>query len=64
LAYADYIFIFIFTFEFIIRSFAEGLFLTPNAYFKGPWNVLDFLIVGSMYLDTFYFGNSTGSQGT
>ena len=52
----------IFLIEFILRVIADGVWLTPNAYFKNPWNVFDFLILGAQMIDVFYFRGSQASQ--
>lgn len=51
----DYIFIACFAIEAILRILANGVFLTKKAYFKNPWNVIDFIILCCMCIDTFYF---------
>src|SRR5690606_38946049 len=39
--YADYVFTLIFFLEFALRVIADGIWFTPQAYFKNPWNVFD-----------------------
>ena len=38
-------FVFIFTFESMLKIFAIGLVNGKNAYFRSSWNILDFIIV-------------------
>ena len=41
----------VFSLEAILKILGLGLFYTPNAYFKDNWNVLDFTILITLYLD-------------
>uniref|UniRef100_A0A8C4WR28 Voltage-dependent L-type calcium channel subunit alpha n=1 Tax=Eptatretus burgeri TaxID=7764 RepID=A0A8C4WR28_EPTBU len=41
----EYIFLVIFTVEAVLKIFAYGLLLHPNAYLRNGWNLLDFIIV-------------------
>ncbi|ORX60316.1 hypothetical protein DM01DRAFT_1332475 [Hesseltinella vesiculosa] len=61
LAYADWAFTWIFTFEFLIKIVADGFLLTPNAYMLNGWNVLDVFVLVTLYLSNFgHFAASTG----
>ncbi|KAK9863870.1 hypothetical protein WJX84_008306, partial [Apatococcus fuscideae] len=42
---SDIVFTSVFTFEMVVKMVAMGLFLHPGAYFRIPWNLLDFVIV-------------------
>ena len=41
----EYVFLFIFTAECIMKIIAQGLFQHQNAYLRNGWNILDFIIV-------------------
>ncbi|KAK9849664.1 hypothetical protein WJX84_003467 [Apatococcus fuscideae] len=43
--YADIVFASAFAFEMVIKMIAMGLIVHPGAYFRVPWNLLDFVIV-------------------
>ncbi|KAG2223817.1 hypothetical protein INT45_001951 [Circinella minor] len=61
--YLDYTFTFIFTVEFIIKVVADGFFMTPNAYLLNGWNILDILVLVSLYMSNFGdFSNSSGVE--
>lgn len=59
----DVAFFSIFLAEFILRLLADGGVLTPRAYFRSFWNVLDFLIIIFMMIDIFIFTYIPDSQG-
>lgn len=46
----EWIFTAIFTIELIMKVIALGFVLHPGSYMRSPWNVLDFLIVATSYL--------------
>lgn len=41
----------VFSIEFIIRVLADGLVFTPNAYFRSSWNTIDFMVLGSLWIE-------------
>ena len=41
----EYVFLFIFTAECIMKIIAQGFFQHQNAYLRNGWNILDFIIV-------------------
>ena len=41
----DKLAVLVFVIELVAKVMASGLLLTPNAYLKEAWNVLDFVIV-------------------
>ena len=41
----EYVFLFIFTIEAVIKIIADGFILHPGAYLRNAWNILDFVIV-------------------
>jgi hypothetical protein len=48
--YGESVFVAIFTLEFLIRTIADGVILTPNAYLLSGWHWLDVLVLISMLL--------------
>lgn len=42
-------FVTLFTLEFIIKTVADGVFYTPNAYLRSPWNCIDAIVLISMW---------------
>ena len=59
---ANDVFTIIFIAEFVLRVFADGVWFTPRAYFKNPWNLFDFGILIVQVIDVFYFSGSKSSQ--
>lgn len=49
--YADATFVTIFSLEFIIKTVADGLVRTPNAYLRNPWNCIDVIVLFSLWID-------------
>ncbi|CUS21344.1 LAQU0S03e00408g1_1 [Lachancea quebecensis] len=47
----DAIFVTIFTLEFLIKTIADGLVHTPNAYLRNPWNWIDIIVLQSLWVD-------------
>ena len=60
--WANYVFTIIFMAEFVLRVIADGVWFTPRAYFKNPWNVFDFVILVAQMIDVFYYAESQNSQ--
>lgn len=58
--YVDFVFLLIFGIEFLIKITADGLFYTPNAYVRSPWNCLDFVALASMFIEFIAFITSDG----
>lgn len=59
ISYSDSVFCCIFFFEFLIKIVADGFHFTPNAYTRSAWNVIDLVVLVSMYvtvLDNFARG--------
>lgn len=48
--FLDSTFISLFTVEFIVKTVADGLLFTPNAYLRNPWNSIDSLVLTSMWI--------------
>lgn len=59
--YVDDCFMAIFTTEFLIKIFADGLMLTPNAYVRSPWNWLDFCALLSLWFEFIAFLQNDGN---
>ncbi|SCU88959.1 LAME_0E01750g1_1 [Lachancea meyersii CBS 8951] len=49
--YFDATFVIIFSLEFIIKTVADGLIHTPNAYLRNPWNCIDITVLVSIWID-------------
>lgn len=47
----DIIFVVIFTLESLIKIIADGLYLTPNAYFRSIWGIIDFAVLITMWIN-------------
>ncbi|KAF9983243.1 calcium channel protein [Modicella reniformis] len=59
---AEYVFLAIFTTEFLIRVIADGFIFTPDAYLRTLWNQIDFFVLLSLYAPL--VTDITNSQGT
>lgn len=59
--YLDTSFIVIFTLELLIKTIADGLILTPNAYMRSPWNWLDFCALLSLWIELIAFLKNDGN---
>jgi hypothetical protein len=42
---AEKVFLFLYTFEMLMKILGMGLIFSQDAYLRDPWNILDFLIV-------------------
>ncbi|KAF7724875.1 calcium channel protein [Apophysomyces ossiformis] len=63
LIYVDWVFMIIFSVEFVIKIIADGLLMTPNAYLLNGWNVLDLFVLITLYMSNFgRFAASTGLE--
>lgn len=49
-AYLDTVFLVIYTTEMLLKILGLGFVLSPGAYLRDSWNILDFIIVISAYL--------------
>lgn len=58
--YLDCGFLVIFTIEFIIKTVADGVFYTPNGYLRNPWNVIDFIVLISLWVNAVAFVKNDG----
>ncbi|KAI5294305.1 calcium channel protein [Ascosphaera acerosa] len=41
----------LFTVEVVIKVIADGMFWTPNAYFRGPWGLIDGIVLVTMWIN-------------
>ncbi|KAM3164201.1 EF-hand domain-containing protein [Lachancea thermotolerans] len=48
---SDAIFVTIFSLEFLIKTVADGVIHTPNAYLRNPWNCIDVIVLLSLWID-------------
>ncbi|XP_075909071.1 voltage-dependent P/Q-type calcium channel subunit alpha-1A isoform X2 [Petromyzon marinus] len=62
LRYFDYVFTGVFTFEMVFKMIDLGLVLHRGAYFRDPWNILDFIVVSGALL-AFAFSSNTEAEG-
>ncbi len=49
----NHVFTMVFTFEFFVRILRIGVILTPGAYFKSGWNMVDFCVLAFSWMDFF-----------
>lgn len=59
--YVDAAFLAIFCVEFIIKTVADGFIYTPNAYARNPWNLIDFFVLISMWINLIAFLRNDGN---
>ena len=55
---AEYVFLFFFTLESLLKIIAMGFILDKNSYLRNPWNWLDFVVVVIGYLSIFNIGGN------
>lgn len=48
---SDLAFTIIFTFEFLIKVFADGFWMTPNGYFRDTWNRIDLFVLATLWVN-------------
>lgn len=48
--YLDASLVTLFSVEFIVKTVADGLLYSPNAYARNPWNLIDFVVLISMWI--------------
>ncbi|QLQ77885.1 hypothetical protein HG537_0A01320 [Torulaspora globosa] len=58
--YLDCAFVVVFTLEFIVKTVADGVFYTPNGYLRNPWNVIDFIVLISLWINFIAFVKNDG----
>ena len=47
------VFMAIFSVEMVTKIMADGFILHKGSYLRNPWNIMDFIVVVSGYVDTF-----------
>lgn len=60
--YIDVFFLAVFTVELLIKTTADGLISTPNAYIRSPWNWLDFTALLSLWIEFVAFIRNDGNM--
>lgn len=50
-----------FTLEFIIKVLADGLLFTPNAYMRSSWNLIDMIVLISLWVEFIAFFQDNGN---
>ncbi|ODQ78492.1 hypothetical protein BABINDRAFT_162700 [Babjeviella inositovora NRRL Y-12698] len=53
--YTDFIFVVTFTLEFLVKVLADGLYFTPNGYFRSLWNSIDCVVLVTMWINVISF---------
>ncbi|EDO19191.1 hypothetical protein Kpol_1050p48 [Vanderwaltozyma polyspora DSM 70294] len=56
--YVQVAFLIIFSVEFLVKTIADGLAYTPNAYLRNPWNLIDCVVLISVWIDVFSLLNA------
>ncbi|KAK6465528.1 Ion transport protein-domain-containing protein [Scheffersomyces coipomensis] len=51
----------LFTSEFLIKIFADGLIFTPNAYMRTAWNLIDLMVLVSLWIELIAFLKDDGN---
>lgn len=59
--YLEVAFTVYFSVEFIIRVFADGLIFTPNAMLRSSWNIIDFIVLISLWIELIAFLKNDGN---
>ncbi|KAL3239994.1 calcium channel protein CCH1 [Nakaseomyces bracarensis] len=59
--YLDWAFLAIFSIEFLIKTIADGFVYTPNSYARSPWNLIDFFVLISMWINLIAFLKNDGN---
>ncbi|CCD24555.1 calcium channel protein CCH1 NDAI_0D02410 [Naumovozyma dairenensis CBS 421] len=57
----DCAFIFVFLFEFMVKTVADGWLYSPNAYIRNPWNLIDFLVLVSLIINLVSYLHNEGN---
>lgn len=58
--YWDCGFLCVFTIEFVVKTVADGVLYTPNAYLRNPWNIIDFVVLISLWINIIAFVKNDG----
>ncbi|CAD1784706.1 similar to Saccharomyces cerevisiae YGR217W CCH1 Voltage-gated high-affinity calcium channel involved in calcium influx in response to some environmental stresses as well as exposure to mating pheromones [Maudiozyma barnettii] len=59
--YLDSSLVSVFTVEFIVKTIADGFVYSPNAYVRNPWNIIDFVVLISMWIYFIVFLKNDGN---
>lgn len=59
--YLEVAFNILFTTEFFIKIIADGLIFTPNAYMRSSWNLIDMLVLISLWIEFIAFLRNDGN---
>ncbi|GCE98298.1 calcium channel protein [Zygosaccharomyces mellis] len=59
--YIDVGFVCILSLEFLVKTVADGVIYTPNAYLRNPWNIIDFIVLVSMWINFIAFVRNNGN---
>ncbi|KAG9244812.1 BcCCH1, calcium channel protein [Calycina marina] len=59
--WADLAFAVLFTVEALIKVIADGLFWTPNAYFRSSWGAIDFVVLVTFWINVIAALSNDGS---
>ncbi|CAN3374403.1 hypothetical protein DIURU_000718 [Diutina rugosa] len=54
-------FVVCFSLEFLIKVIADGFFFTPNAYCRSPWNIIDLIVLISIWIELIASLKSAGN---
>lgn len=49
--YLEVGFICLFSFEFVVKVIADGLLFTPNAYMRSSWNIIEMIVLVSLWIE-------------
>ena len=58
--WAEFVFVMVFTVEFAIKVIADGFIFTPNAYTRSSWNLIDFVVLLSLWIETIAYMKNDG----
>ena len=50
--WSEYVFAVFFTIEFLIKVLADGFIFTPNAYCRSSWNLIDLIVLISLWIES------------
>ena len=59
--YIDAALVSLFTIEFLVKTVADGLIYSPNAYLRNPWNAIDYIVLVSMWIYFIVFLKNDGN---
>ncbi|KAI5955695.1 CCH1 [Candida jiufengensis] len=58
--WSEYTFAVVFTVEFIIKVLADGFIFTPNAYCRSSWNLIDLVVLISLWIEALAYLKNDG----